>query len=298
MKLLELSITSTTPLTDLIIKNRQSCSTATKPQLQISSDHIPKGVSTSRKLSLQLSIQQSTDKFLFALAKDDFIDFLLSFLTLPHGGVVYLLGGKTTLEGIDNLQRSATDLIDRKYFRASDTRNGLIKPKVAYGYGSDTRFLPLDEDSPPELYFELVWSKRSKRYYYGPNEVYYRNKCESLDSFTWTKGLERFVKEEKMCVVSDDLTMTPYSIASVMSILSSLGIPFSDVKEVELQIGVEEVSKLFLFFFMCFFCCFMKFFFLVQAFSILKASLTSTTAISDALINPMLKKLPKQEPAE
>ncbi|KAL7086727.1 hypothetical protein ACP275_13G018500 [Erythranthe tilingii] len=81
-----------------------------------------------------------------------------------------------------------------------------------------------------------------------------------------------FVKGPKMCMVSDDLTVTPSSMSSSLSILSELNIKVSDVETVEMQIGLHE------------------------GLSILKASLTSASALTDALkINHMIKKQPKQE---
>ncbi|KAL8031326.1 hypothetical protein ABFX02_13G016800 [Erythranthe guttata] len=81
-----------------------------------------------------------------------------------------------------------------------------------------------------------------------------------------------FVKGQKMCMVSDDLTVTPSSMSSSLSILNEMNIKLSDVETMEMQIGLHE------------------------GLSILKASLTSASALTDALkINDMIKKQPKQE---
>ncbi|KAL8031336.1 hypothetical protein ABFX02_13G017550 [Erythranthe guttata] len=75
-----------------------------------------------------------------------------------------------------------------------------------------------------------------------------------------------------MYKITDDLTVTPFHMTSTISSLRGLNIPVSDVRELELEIGLEE------------------------ALSILKASLTSTSALTDGLkINTMLTKQPKQE---
>ncbi|KAH6788977.1 hypothetical protein C2S51_003983 [Perilla frutescens var. frutescens] len=218
MDLLKFSLISATPLSDFIIKDRKMSSTRVKLE------PFEKGDDNSRKIVLKVSLQKSTNKFLFAQATNEFADLLFSFLSVPLGGVEQLLGGKTSLKSIDNLYRSVTDVIEHKYFRTPHTKNRLINPKLAHG---------------------------------------------SCVSFNWIEGIGKNVKEQKMYIVSDDLSVTPYSIASSISILNGLGVPLSDVRETELHIGLEE------------------------ALSILKASLTSTTAITDALINPMLNKLPK-----
>ncbi|KAH6785632.1 hypothetical protein C2S51_038087 [Perilla frutescens var. frutescens] len=219
MDLLKFSLISATPLSDFIIKDRKMRS-STRVKLEPSE----KGDANSRKIVLKVSLQKSTNKFLFAQATNEFADLLFCFLSVPLGGIEQLLGGKTSLKCIDNLYRSVTDVIEHKYFRTPHTKNRLINPKLAHG---------------------------------------------SCVSFNWIEGMGKNVKEQKMYIVRDDLSVAPYSIASSISILNGLGVPLSDVRETELHIGLEE------------------------ALSILKASLTSTTAITDALINPMLNKLPK-----
>lgn len=62
-----------------------------------------------------------------------------------------------------------------------------------------------------------------------------------VSSFEWSEE-ELYVKKHTMCFVKDDLTVCP-SLATSISILDSFGIPLSDVKDVELQIGMEEVKK-------------------------------------------------------
>ncbi|KAL1560803.1 hypothetical protein AAHA92_10975 [Salvia divinorum] len=71
--------------------------------------------------------------------------------------------------------------------------------------------------------------------------------------------------------VTDDLTVTPFCIVSILSNLNEEKIPLSDVEEVELQIGPKE------------------------ALSILEASLTSKCALTDALLSQVMTKKPKRE---
>ncbi|KAH6780507.1 hypothetical protein C2S52_011744 [Perilla frutescens var. hirtella] len=125
----------------------------------------------------------------------------------------------------------------------------LINPELPHGYISENQFLTLTEGSPPSL--KLT------------------NRGKLVSSFKSSKGQSNFVKGETMYIVSDDLTVTPFTVTSSISIPHALGISLSDVKELDLHIGMEE------------------------ALHILKASLSSTTVLTDALINPMLNKLPK-----
>ncbi|KAL8478270.1 hypothetical protein ACS0TY_030244 [Phlomoides rotata] len=66
----------------------------------------------------------------------------------------------------------------------------------------------------------------------------------------------------RMYIVPDDLTVTPFSVCSTLSLLKRMKISASDVEELDLHAGVYKLG-------LC----------------ILKASLTSTRAMTDGLIN-------------
>ncbi|KAL3635457.1 hypothetical protein CASFOL_020004 [Castilleja foliolosa] len=88
------------------------------------------------------------------------------------------------------------------------------------------------------------------------------------------KGPGNYVKGQKMYMATDDLSVTPLYTASSISIFNKLKVPLNDVKELELDIGLKEALR------------------------ILKASLTSTSALTDGLmIKPTSMKKPKQEHA-
>ncbi|XP_057793372.1 uncharacterized protein LOC131009994 [Salvia miltiorrhiza] len=275
MELLKFSLTSATPLTDVIIKKTQTSFTAATgpetflPDIQ-RDDH-----ANPRNLVLQVCLQKSTNKFLFAVATAEFVELLLSFLTVPLGGVEFLLRGNTGLKNIDNLYRSVTNGIDDKYFESLDIKNRLINPKVAQGFfARNDQFLPLSEASPT-LYFDFKKNEQKKKMECSFSE---RDGSRVVRSFNLNEEISsNYVKKQTMCFVKDDLTLSP-NLESTFSILDGLGIPFSDVIEMDLQIGLKE------------------------ALGILKASLISKTALTDALITPMLNKRvklerqPKQEP--
>ncbi|KAJ0751911.1 hypothetical protein HanPI659440_Chr09g0318201 [Helianthus annuus] len=51
-------------------------------------DFIIKEESASSKMHVELSLQKSTGKLLFAESKEDFVEFLFGFLSLPLGTVI------------------------------------------------------------------------------------------------------------------------------------------------------------------------------------------------------------------
>lgn len=95
--MLKFSLISATPLTDLILKNDRKGFTAGKPEPGIFSRHAFKEAvsGNSKRMNLKVLLHKATNKFVFAEATDEFLEFLFSFLTIPLGGVESLLGGKT-----------------------------------------------------------------------------------------------------------------------------------------------------------------------------------------------------------
>ncbi|KAL1560798.1 hypothetical protein AAHA92_10970 [Salvia divinorum] len=257
--LLKLSLTSATPLTDMIMKSNTKYP---KSEIWLDRIHQHDAATESRKIVLKAFLHKSTNKFLFAEATDEFVELLLSFLTLPLCGVEYLLGSNTPLKNIDNLYRSVSNGINDMYFTTSDTKNRLINPKLAHGYISKNQFLPLSEEDPPKLFYKSTWTGQQYSY------AFYEKGGTVVSSFKSSK--EVYVKKQTMCFVSDDLAMSP-CLSSRILILNDVGIPLSDMKETEFHIGIDE------------------------ALAILKASLTSKTALTDGLIKPFLKRQPKKE---
>ncbi|XP_047953789.1 uncharacterized protein LOC125200028 [Salvia hispanica] len=249
LELLKLSLTSATPLTDMILKKN----TVENIQYGIRLSHVHQAAAAteSNKIVSRAFLHKSTNKFLFAESSDELVELLLSFLTVPLGGVEFLLGSSAPLKCIDNLYKSVLYGIDEMYFSTSDTKNRLINPKLPHGYLSkNQQLLPLSEGGRPKLYWKERW-------------IPYNPAGDGSHSHTCYKKLNKieFGMKKTMCFVSDDLTISP-SLASRISILNDAGIPLSDVKEAEFHIGHNE------------------------ALGILKASLISKTALTDGLIKP------------
>ncbi|KAL7128772.1 hypothetical protein ABFS83_13G016700 [Erythranthe nasuta] len=270
MDLLKGSLLSCTPLTDIILNKGKirSPTVGYEPETLLRSKIEKETESNSKKkMNLKLMVQESTNKLLFAQADDDFVDFLFTLLTVPLGGVLdCVLGSHTNgLKSIDNLYRSVKTLIDDKYFLAPDTKTRLMKPKLPRGFMSKNPILPLsEEESVHWLYYNCNADKK-ECLSYSDTERKIRIAYPKRESTDYVKG-------PTMYMVSDDLTVKPLSMSYSISFLNEMKIPLSDIKEVEVQIGLQE------------------------AISILKASLTSTSALTDGLmINPVSNKKRKLE---
>ncbi|KAL7086730.1 hypothetical protein ACP275_13G018700 [Erythranthe tilingii] len=227
MDLLKGALLSSTPLSDVILKKERLI---TLPKQNLNNEFncttLQRTVYEFKKVDLTLIVQESTNRFLFAQAGKEMVDFLFGLLKITLGDVQCLLGSNSCLKRINNLYKS---IEDPGSVRAS-TRRRIMEPKMT-----------------------------------NPNGVLHVVTSSILE----VQG--QYVKGPKMYNIADDLTVTPFSTASTISILKGLKIPFSDIVELPVEIRLQE------------------------ALSILKASLTSTSAITDGLmINSMLKKKRKR----
>ncbi|KAL6529642.1 hypothetical protein OROGR_015265 [Orobanche gracilis] len=261
LDLLKGSFLSWAPLTNIVLKNNTvSDSVAPKSEPGISLLHHQtkkEETANSTTLILKVIVQKSTRKLLFAEAEENFVDFLFSLLTIPLGGVEHLLDSSTSLKNIDNLYQSIACSNVDKYLRVAE-KIRLLKPTLPHGYLSENRFFGLIEERAPEL--EYIVKQDS---YLIPSR-----KTNSM--FKSPKGDQYYVKGRRIYMVKDNLTVAPLSTILYFSTLNEQEVPVSDVGELVLHIGIEE------------------------ALSILKASLSSSCALSNGL-NHMLKRQPKQE---
>ncbi|XP_047940795.1 uncharacterized protein LOC125188099 [Salvia hispanica] len=245
-ELLKASLTSPTPLSDVILSKTTPMDSTSIPMNEISEEENP----NSSSVSLKLVMQKSSGKLLYAQAKKDFVEFLFSLFTIPIGGAEHLMGGKTCFKAIDNLYRNTAEFIGDEYFKYTDAKEELMNPKLPHGCISQNQILPLVEECLSDDYTANL-----------PN----------FSSNKFPEGQGCYLEGPTTYHVSDDLIVTPFCPFSVLSRLNSLKIPVSDVEEREIQIGFKE------------------------ALNILKTSLTSTSALSDALLTQICNKRIKEE---
>ncbi|KAL7086714.1 hypothetical protein ACP275_13G017400 [Erythranthe tilingii] len=271
MDLLKGSLLSQTPLTDIILKKRKNIGSTTKEheaETELRNNKIEKEAVVSKsekKMKLKVMVQRSTNKLLFAQARDDFVEFLFGLLTVPLGGVLDCVLGvhSNGLKSIANLYTSLAELIEGMYMVTSAKKERLMKPLLLGGCMSKNQILPVSEEHHHTLSYSQEGNPKKEWVSYNSGNVY---------SGLYAKGQRDYIKGTTMFMVSDDLTVKPLSMISTLSKLKEMNIPLSEVREVEVQIGLHE------------------------AISILKASLTSTSALTDGLmIDPMSKQKVKQE---
>lgn len=235
MDLLKCCLFSKTPLSDVILNKGEIVSSPAKPELlfhQIKQEE-------SREIIVRVMVHKSKNKVLFAQADNDFIESLCSFLIIPIAGVESLLDTNTCLNNLDNLYYSISDVTFDKYFISLNTKNRFMNPNIPHLYTSGNKLLPLNEESAPVLYFR--YTSRSQRVELSRLRL---PKFEPVvTSIKSPKGEGYCGKAPLTYMVTDDLTVTPCCVSSILSFLDRLNIPLSDVDELEVRIGLQEVIR-------------------------------------------------------
>ncbi|KAL2347192.1 hypothetical protein Fmac_001192 [Flemingia macrophylla] len=252
LDLLKCSLSSKSCLTNVFLEK--------KPILQMSR-FLYSSVENSGniQIDLKLFIRKSDDKLLFAQGGKDFADMLLSFLTFPLGGIVRKFGGTCHLGSIDGLYKSVADLDEKIYFNSKHAKNRLVDPHLLPLFNLTNLILPMRDpvvfrycSTPQRDIFYLQFSKANEILNTGVD-------CKQTLLVSPESPTEGFVKEREIYVAMDDLVLEPFSAISALNLLNRFNTPLDDLKENTITIGFKECL------------------------SILKASLTSTSALSNGL---------------
>ncbi|KOM55390.1 hypothetical protein LR48_Vigan10g128200 [Vigna angularis] len=217
----------------------------------------------SFKINVKIVQRKSNGKIVFAHGKEDFADFLISLLRIPLGGVVHLM------EGFSCMYKSILNL-DQNYWTADNVKNKLVDPGLVPQFLVSNKLFPIFGSK----YFCCTEIKYST-FIYGAGTDPYLTACfltprhgksvrgftdvEFVDPILNRKNCKNIVKGPTMYMATDDLVVTPMTATSVISLLATMSIPFSDLEEKEFSIGIKE------------------------AVGILQASLTSKSALTTAL---------------
>lgn len=211
---------------------------------------------------------KSQKKIVFAEANGDFADFMFSFLTVPLGSIVKLLGANSFVGCVDNLYKSV-ETMESSW--CTDSRTVLLNPGVAPQFGCPNQ--PLDLNIPdvevelPTYYYGIGTPKRFFDYDY----FCYRTTAETIEGGVISKlqgsiyearplteldprspdsskeGVVGFVKRPALYGVGDDLKVKPLSAISCHSYLKELSLPLDDLEVMKvISIGEAEVSQLLL----------------------------------------------------
>ncbi|RWR96783.1 hypothetical protein CKAN_02618500 [Cinnamomum micranthum f. kanehirae] len=164
-------------------------------------------------MSLKLFVNKEMNRVVFAESGNDFVDVLLSFLTLPIGTIIGLTGKQSKMRSMSRLYESVEDL-DVNLLQAEACKDMLLHPRSASE--EQCKNLKMNQDickKPPKVVAE------------GKDGV--------------------FVKGDVIYMISDDLQVFPASTASALSLFKDLGIGLrTTFEEHNVRVSAEEVLHL------------------------------------------------------
>ncbi|XP_028770560.1 uncharacterized protein LOC114727934 isoform X5 [Neltuma alba] len=262
LDLLKRMLTSTTALTDLLLRKEHSLVNSETP-FKITDER--RGRESTGTMKMKVLISKSKSKILFAQVGEDFVDQLLSFLTLPLGAVERVLEGNSGLVCVDKLYTSLNNFDSTADFKLEKMKNMLANLKVAPYFKVNDQMLPIDElKCPSELSY--CYSRLDRSYYLTADERLYSKPaarglrmCDPKSPIMEENSGNGYAKSRTKFMVADDLSVEPFSSHHVLSSLAKFKVHHHDLDERTICIGAQEVL------------------------SILKASLVSTSALTIGL---------------
>ncbi|PKU68241.1 hypothetical protein MA16_Dca023928 [Dendrobium catenatum] len=195
------------------------------------------------EISVRLLIHKEQKRVVYAEAGSDFVDLLFSFLTLPLGSIVQLLGKQSGLGSLDTLYNSVEQL-DVKHLQTEACKEMLLKPRSAAAKICEDLNIKNIHDANPRYFYICNESDcliQSTCCYTYLTKVPC-NRCGKLMD-NEKKGV--FVNDGADFIITDDLRVMPISLMSGFSMLEELRINDAGMLEERvINVGNEEALNL------------------------------------------------------
>ncbi|CAL5030264.1 unnamed protein product [Urochloa decumbens] len=210
------------------------------------------GSAGTGKIQVKFLVDNEKKKVVFAESSKEFVDVLLSFLTLPLGTIVRSLGKESSLGCFDELYKSVESL-DESHFQTNACRNMLLRPLSAAGRLYEDLVVSVDDTKHRSFW---VCSQRecfTDTFYYSSVPDVPCQQCgRSLDlSWSWKKrgvGVKDdgvFVRGGISYGTTDNLQIVPADTDNLMYLLHDMGIEdVTILQEKTLELGLEEIKIL------------------------------------------------------
>jgi hypothetical protein len=247
LELLERSLVSRTPLTEVLLARNEVPELRNEDSLQrISLMHeiLEHQSERNGETSVRLVVCKSKKVVCYAEASKDFVDLLFSFLTIPLGYLMNEKHGGKSKGCIHRLYDSVIDLDAMKYLKSDDIKEILLNPKIAPGSGYKNQPLGVKEAVDNQQYYHDWNVIRTESKNPHGSTLPLLTIMDPKSPFKEDTEGDGFLLDPAMFTVGDDLVVTPISPVSELSLLEKLKIPFNDIYVCEVQVGREEVSQI------------------------------------------------------
>jgi hypothetical protein len=201
------------------------------------------------EVTLKVMVDRERNKVLYADAEKDFVEVLLSFLTLPLGTIARLVAAESSIEAmkfgsISSLYQSVQDL-DGKYLWSQECKEMLLKPRNSME-GSCWKLKLNIDDTPIQYFICEGWIMNCV-------SIFRNQKC--LCGKYCNRGVNfpgsfdnGFVKDMASFIIHDDLSVMPNDLVKGLGLLQMYGInDIADIERKTLLISKKEACFLWIF---------------------------------------------------
>ncbi|PSS02897.1 Rho1 guanine nucleotide exchange factor like [Actinidia chinensis var. chinensis] len=235
LKLLKYSLASMTPLSDTIMEpfiGKTSNTHCVKHGPSTRQFPCVDDIIDNPQINLKLVVNKYDNKAVYyAEVGEDFVSVLCSFLAFPIGHVFKEFSSLSFKGCLGNLYRSIQNSDLDKLFKSEEMKSVLLDPKLAPGLAGGCKLFGIEEAAKPS--YSTLSSMFNKRYI--------NSNPKSIGDFKIGDGL---VTGPSMFMVTDNLSITPLSTISGLSLINNLKVPVSDVQELKVTMGEEEALRL------------------------------------------------------
>ncbi|XXG89338.1 hypothetical protein AAC387_Pa12g1360 [Persea americana] len=208
----------------------------------------------SNPLTLKLLINKQSNHVIYAESGKDFVDILLSYLTMPISSIIRLTTRHSKIGSLNGLYESVEDL-DVRYMQTKACKTMLLHPRSSAEEQYKNLVLDIDEDtSPTEYYICPKWVCASRTHCLVSTVANARCRCgQVMHRRIYRKkqddGLDGkdggFVKGDTRFMISDDLNVFPVSTSKSLELLKKAAISESTVLDQRnVIVGRREVLHL------------------------------------------------------
>ncbi|XP_042497954.1 uncharacterized protein LOC122076614 [Macadamia integrifolia] len=254
LNLLKRSLFSKTPLTDVFVR-KQGISTSEGLNFEIADAVQSKSSGSTlyrfpRDMSMKLMMSKSINKALYSEAGEDLVNFLLSFLTLPLGSILQLLGGNSLLGSMDNLYMSVAW---SRITKTDTIRDLLLHPCLCRGSYNPLGLNEID-GQPDSLRCTSYQNPQNKDD--NPYTAYLTterqpdhgrtSECCKYLQLKFPPSGGGFLKGPANFMVTDNLVFKPLvsNWSHCLSFVTQFKVPLDDLEVREINVGREQALRL------------------------------------------------------
>jgi len=204
------------------------------------------------KVTLKVLVDRSENKVVFAEARKDFVDVLLSFLALPLGTIARLVAKDSNIPplkvgSLSSLYESVSHL-EEDHLWTHTCKEMLLHPRSSMESYYQHLRLNID-DTHPTKYFLCEDLECSRKTSGSLLSIFSNQRCSCGKPMNRIVSPENiapengFVKETATFIICDDLSVLPNILVTSVNLLQKLGIKDMDaIEEQTVDISKREVE--------------------------------------------------------